>query len=83
MVTIHREGGFRVVIYPGDREHGPPHVHVFDAEGEARVSLGDADTAPALERVTGMRRRDAARALRVVEERQEFFLARWRVYHGA
>ncbi|HEX2191325.1 MAG TPA: DUF4160 domain-containing protein [Longimicrobiaceae bacterium] len=83
MVTIHRECGFRVVVYPGDREHGPPHVHVFNAEGEVKVSLGDADTAPAIERVAGMRLQDAACALRMVEERQEFFLARWRVYHGA
>lgn len=82
MVTIHRDGGLRVVIYPGDREHGPPHVHVFSAEGEVKVSLGGEDAGPAIVRVAGMRRQDAARALRMVEERQEFFLVRWRVYHG-
>jgi hypothetical protein len=82
MVTVHRDGGFRVVIYPSGREHGPPHVHVFNADGEAKVSIGNADEAPALVLVVGMRVRDAARALRIVEERQETFLARWRDYHG-
>ncbi len=82
MVTVHRDGGFRVVIYPGGREHGPPHVHVFNADGEAKVSLGDADEAPALVLVVGIRKPDAVRALRIVEERQETFLARWREYHG-
>jgi hypothetical protein len=83
MVTVHREFRFRVVIYPGRREHGPPHVHVFNADGEAKVSIGDVDEAPALLLVVGMRRRDAVRALRIVEERQETFLARWRDYHGS
>jgi hypothetical protein len=71
------------VIYPSGREHGPPHVHVFNADGEAKVSIGDVDEAPALLLVVGMRRRDAVRALRIVEERQETFLARWRDYHGS
>lgn len=82
MVTVHREFGFRVVIYPSAREHGPPHVHVFNADGEAKVSIGDADEAPKLLLVVGMRKQDAARALRIVEARQETFLARWREYHG-
>ena len=82
MVTVHRQFGFRVVIYPSGREHGPPHVHVFNADGEARVTIGDAGEAPALVLVVGMRKPDAVRALRIVEERQETFLARWRGYHG-
>ncbi|HEV2145953.1 MAG TPA: DUF4160 domain-containing protein [Longimicrobiaceae bacterium] len=83
MVTIHRDGGFRVVIYPGDREHGPPHVHVFNADGEVKVLIGDAETPPSLLLVLGMRMPDAKRAVRIVEERQETFLARWREYHDA
>jgi hypothetical protein len=82
MVTVHRQFGFRVVIYPSGREHGPPHVHVFNADGEAKFTLGGADEAPALVLVAGMRKPDAVRALRMVEERQETFLARWREYHG-
>lgn len=82
MVTIHREFGFRVVVYPGDREHRPPHVHVFNAEGEAKIALGDAETAPSVMLVAGMRKPDVREALRIVEEHQEAFLARWRHYHG-
>lgn len=82
MATVYRQFGFRVVIYPGGREHGPPHVHVFNADGEAKVMIGDADEAPALVLVVGMRKTDAVRALRMVEERQETFLTRWRESHG-
>lgn len=82
MVTIYRTFGFRVVIYPSGREHGPPHVHVFNADGEAKIALGGVEEAPSLLLVVGMRRPAAVRALRIVEERQETFLARWREYHG-
>ncbi len=40
MPTVHREQGFRVVIYPND--HLPSHVHVQKGGGEARINLGDA-----------------------------------------
>lgn len=46
------------------------------------MSLGDVEEAPALVLVVGMRKPDAMRALRIVEERQEALLARWREYHG-
>jgi hypothetical protein len=81
MPTIYREGSFRVVLYPGSREHGPPHVHVFDASGEVVVLLGD-DVGPALREVRGMREMGARRAVRIVEENQQAFLHHWRRYHG-
>ena len=71
-----------MVIYPGDREHMPPHVHIFNADGEVKVAIGDRDTAPSLMLVLGMRLPDARRALRIVEAHQETFLARWNEYHG-
>jgi hypothetical protein len=46
MVTVHRERGFEVILYPGDREHTPAHVHVFYGNGEAKIALGDESTAP-------------------------------------
>lgn len=83
MVTIHRERGFSVVLYPGDREHTPPHVHVFYGDEEVKIALGDDETAPWIWEVLEMRRPNVARALTIVEGHQEAFLAQWRKYHGA
>ena len=82
MVTILRSGPFRVVIYPGDREHMPPHVHVFNGEGEVKIAIGDGETAPSVMLVLGMRKPDVRGALRAVEEHQEACLREWRRYHG-
>lgn len=42
MVTVHREGGFRVVIFTDD--HEPAHVHVY-GDGTAKIALvGDEGT---------------------------------------
>lgn len=83
MVTIHRERGFEVILYPGDREHTPPHVHVFYGDEEVNIGLGDEDTAPWIREVLEMRKPNVRRALEIVEENQESFLAIWRKYHGA
>ena len=83
MVTIHRERGFQVVLYPGDREHTPPHVHVFHGDEEVKIALGDEETAPWIWEVMGMKKPDTRRALEIVEEHQQPFLEAWRKYHGA
>ncbi len=45
MVTIHREAGFRFVIFVDD--HKPAHFHVFGA-GEAKINLIGPDGDPTL-----------------------------------
>lgn len=82
MPTIYRDGSFRVIVFPGSREHGPPHVHVFSATGEVVVLLGDDAVGPSFREVRGMREPDARRALRLVEANQQEFLREWRRYHG-
>lgn len=82
MVKIHRERGFEVVLYPGDKEHTPPHVHIFHGDEEVKIALGDEDTAPWVWEVKGMRKPNVSRALMIVEDYQEPFLAHWRKYHG-
>lgn len=82
MVTLHLERGFQVILYPGDREHTPPHVHVFYGDEEIKIVLGDEETAPWISEVFGMRKPNAKRALRIVEEHQGSFLEAWRKYHG-
>jgi hypothetical protein len=79
MPTVLTVDGFRVVIWYGD--HEPPHVHVFKANEEAVINLGNADTAPSLREVY-MRARDVRRALRIVYDNQEFLVSEWERING-
>ena len=80
MPTVHRQEGYRFVVYPND--HRPPHVHVFKAGGEAIVLIGDDDTAPSIRERKGMSDPDAIHAVLIVEERQAQLLQAWRSIHG-
>lgn len=80
MPTIHRERGFRFVIYLND--HEPPHVHAWRAGVVAKVQIGDAECAPGVLDPGAMRVSDVRRAVRIVEAHQEEFLAGWRKIHG-
>ena len=76
MPTILRIDGFAIKIYFND--HGPAHVHVIKAEGEAIISLDPI----IILRFWGMRRQDLAEAKRIVEENQTVLLRSWRNIHG-
>jgi hypothetical protein len=80
MPTIHREAGFEVMIYLND--HRPAHIHIFKAEGEVVIFLGDEQTPPQVRENIGMSRRDERTALILVGEHQTAFLAEWRRIHG-
>jgi hypothetical protein len=79
MVTIHRAHGFRFIIFTDD--HEPAHVHVF-GDGQAKINLLGADGRPELVWATGMKRSELRRAMAVVGEHCEEFLARWNEIHG-
>lgn len=79
MVTIHRAHGLRVIIFTDD--HAPAHVHVF-GDGQAKINLLGADGAPELVWAEGMKANDLRRAMQMVRDEQEQFLARWREIHG-
>jgi hypothetical protein len=64
------------MIYTDD--HPPPHVHVWRAEGEAVINLDDAS----IREINDMGRRDARRAVGIVETHQESFRQRWMEIHG-
>ena len=76
MPTVLRASGLRVIIWPND--HTPPHVHVFSADGSAKIEL----IAVRLTRITGMNRKDAAKALELVFEHETELLAAWEKIHG-
>jgi hypothetical protein len=79
MVTVHREAGFRIMIFSDD--HEPAHVHVF-GDGHAKIDLIGKDGEVAVVAIDGMKVRDVRRASRIVEEQREALLARWSEIHG-
>jgi hypothetical protein len=79
MVTIYRAHGLRVIIFTDD--HEPAHVHVF-GDGHVKINLIGPDGAPALVWAQGMKVNDVRRAVQIVQDQQEAFLARWREIHG-
>lgn len=80
MPTILRKDGFAFLVYTND--HRPAHVHIFRAEAEMIVYLGDEANPPSIRENMGMNRRDARMALVICGEFQEFLLAEWRRIHG-
>jgi hypothetical protein len=83
MPTVLRANGLRVAIYPPTREHGPPHVHVYAAGGEAKILIPLGDEDPTVVHVRGMREDLAWRACRLIAGHTEFLLAKWRELHDA
>jgi Domain of unknown function (DUF4160) len=79
MVTIYRAFGLRVVIFVDD--HEPAHVHVF-GDGEAKINLMGPGDEPDLVWAIGMKRNEVRRAMLVVKEQREDFIAKWRKIHG-
>jgi hypothetical protein len=63
MPTVLRVDGFEFVIHTND--HAPANVHVFNADGECRITL---DPEPALDRVWSMKQKDARRAERIAAQ---------------
>lgn len=79
MVTVHREAGFRFVIFVDD--HEPAHVHVV-GDGTAKINLAGPDGKPELVRNDGLKAGDLRKSLRIVAERQALLLEKWSEYHG-
>ena len=61
MPTIFRQDGFAIMIYLND--HTPSHVHVFKAEAEVIINLGNEATPPQVRENIGMSRREERAAL--------------------
>ena len=83
MVTIYRAHGLRIIIFTDDHEpaHVPAPVHVFGDE-QAKIDLIGPDGFPALVWAEDMKGNDLRRAVQLVRDQQERFLARWREIHG-
>lgn len=79
MVTVYRAHGLRVIVFTDD--HEPAHVHVF-GDGHAKINLLGPDGSPSIVRAEGMKANDLRRALNLVRDRQDEFLAKWKELHG-
>jgi len=76
MPTVLRREGLQFVIYFDD--HNPPHVHVFKAEGEAKIDLEPI----AVTAVWRLKRTDVRHAKRIALEHQAYLMDRWREING-
>jgi hypothetical protein len=75
--------GLQFVIWPND--HAPPHVHVFSAEAEAKIDLGEQDGYPRLIENRRMKKKDLAKALKGVFDNRSMLsmlLQKWSEFHG-
>jgi len=80
MPTVLRIDGLRFVIWPND--HAPPHVHVFSAEAEAKIDLGELNGYPRLIENRRMKKNELAKALKGVFENRSMLLNKWSEFHG-
>ncbi len=80
MPTIIRKDGFQVVIWTND--HEPMHVHVFKAEGELVVNLGDSESPVSVRDNYEMSGKNERKALNIVSENQTFLRSKWVEIYG-
>jgi hypothetical protein len=80
MPTVLRIDAFRFVIYLND--HSPPHVHVFTADAEARIELGQPGGFPRLLENRHMKPMALAKALALVKQHQDALVQAWSRLHG-
>lgn len=76
MPTVLRQEGYDVMVYTND--HAPAHVHVWKSGGEVIIGLDPVEVV----RVEGMKKREASKAVGIVEAHRDFLLERWREIHG-
>ena len=81
MPTVLREGGFRLYFYSDEGDpREPPHVHVEEAGGRAKVWIGEVE--PRLARGKGLSDRDLAVILRLVATHRALILRTWHGHFG-
>jgi hypothetical protein len=77
-----RVGGFRILIFLPPREHEPPHVHAWNADGEIVIELAVGDKPQTIRTVACMRTNDVPAAFWIVGEHTEYLQQCRRKYHG-
>ncbi|WP_031528626.1 DUF4160 domain-containing protein [Dyadobacter crusticola] len=76
MPTLFIVFGLRFYFY--SNEHLPIHVHVKNADGEAKFEVNPVK----LIDNKGIKRKDISLAESLIEENKEIIIAKWKEYHG-
>lgn len=76
MPTLFIIFGLRFYFY--SNEHLPIHVHVKNADGEAKFEVDPVN----LIDNRGIKRKDISLAEYLIEENKEIIIAKWKEYHG-
>ncbi len=76
MPTLFIIFGLRFFFY--SNEHLPIHVHVRNADGEAKFEVDPVQ----LVDNKGIKRKDISLAESLIEENNEIIIAKWKEYHG-
>ena len=80
MATILRIDGYIVRIWSND--HLPRHVHVSKDDGECVINLVGKGGLPELREFYGLKRKEVAKAVRIVADNQEKLMEAWISIHG-
>ena len=75
MPTVIREDGYTIRIYLND--HIPAHVHVVNAEKEARVSLEPIEIMNNIDFTS----KELRKIIEIIESHHEELLEAWDTYH--
>ncbi|MFC3812571.1 DUF4160 domain-containing protein [Lacihabitans lacunae] len=76
MPTLFIIFGLRFYFY--SNEHLPIHVHVRNADGEAKFEV----EMVRLVSNKGLKNKDISLAIAIIEENKEIIIAKWKEYHG-
>jgi Domain of unknown function (DUF4160) len=77
MPTLFIIFGLRFFFY--SNEHLPIHVHVKNADGEAKFEVEEVK----LILNKGLKNKDIALAISIIEENREIIIVKWKEYHGS
>lgn len=81
MATVLRVDGYVVRIWSND--HLPRHVHVFKGNGECVINLVGEGGLPELREFYDLKRKEVAKAIKIVADNQEKLIEAWNRIHGA
>lgn len=68
---------YGLVFYFFSREHLPIHVHVKNADGEAKFEV---ETVTLIEN-KGIKNKDIQKAIEIIKENRDNIIKRWNEYH--
>ncbi len=76
MPTVLRVKGYRFIIFTND--HPPPHIHVKQAEGGAKINLNPIEIVEHFD----LNQRQLREIEEIVEENQSFLMEKWQEFQG-